>query len=141
MIPLKHDNTMAKNFIAPIPERWSGPVIKLLEKGDAQSIEWTFQALQDRTLLGLYTEDMAYQHCLKTLKTTGLIGECIVDMRTNIDNYRCEAWAFLCPHPLGSDTPVYAKIGLHEDHLSIDFFSLHIDQSGKLIKKIKAYLP
>jgi hypothetical protein len=51
----------------------------------------------------------------------------------------CEAWAFLCPHPLGSHVPVYAKIGLHDDQLNIELFSLHIDHSGDLKEKINNY--
>ncbi len=131
---------MAKNFIAPIPKRWSDPVIKLLEEGDPATIEWTFTALNERLLLGFHSEDMAYKHCIKTLRTPNLMGECVVDMRTKSHQKRCEAWAFLCPHPLNSPTPLFAKIGLHEDQLNIDLFSLHIDRKGDLQQRIEDHL-
>jgi len=131
---------MPQNFIAPIPPRWSDPVINLLEEGDPATIEWTFTALNERLPLGFHSEDMAYQHCIKTLRTPGLIGECVVEMRTIEQDNRCEAWAFLCPHPLGSPTPLYAKIGLHENKLNIDVFSLHIDRKGDLQQRINNYL-
>jgi hypothetical protein len=45
-------------------------------------------------------------------------------------------FAFLCQHPLRLSKPLYAKIGLYDDHLSIDLFSLHIDLMGDLEKRI-----
>jgi hypothetical protein len=45
-------------------------------------------------------------------------------------------FALLCQHPLGLYKPLYAKIGLYDDHLSIDLFSLHIDLMGDLEKRI-----
>lgn len=131
---------MPKNFIAPIPKRWSTPVVKLLEEGDSSHIDWTFTSKQDLRVIGLQTEQDAFDLCVKILKTPGTIGECVVGMRTIDQNLRCEAWAFLCPHPLGSNVPIYAKIGLHENHLSIDIFSMHIDRKGDLEKKIERYL-
>jgi hypothetical protein len=131
---------MSQNFTAPIPKRWSAPVMKLMEAGDSKNIDWTFTAKQEMRIIGLETEQDAYKLCLQTLKTTDIIGQCIVGMRSIEKNHRCEAWAFLCPHPLGSDTPIYAKIGLQEDELIIDLFSLHIDRSGDLQTEITNYL-
>lgn len=131
---------MPKNFIAPIPKRWTTPVIAHLDKGDSSFIDWTFTAKQELRIIGLQTEQDAFKLCTNVLKTPGTIGECVVEMRTIETDQRCEAWTFLCPHPLGSNTPVYAKIGLHENHLSIDIFSLHIDRKGTLQKKIDSYL-
>jgi hypothetical protein len=69
---------MAQNYLAPIPPRWSGPVIKLLESGDPSKINWTFTAKQEMRMIGLACEQDAFKHCLTTLRTTGIIGECIV---------------------------------------------------------------
>jgi hypothetical protein len=131
---------MAKNYVAPIPARWAQPVIALLEDGDVEVIHWTLTAKQEFHHLGFATEAEAYDYCLTLLKTPGQIGECIVEMRTNDTEVLCETWAFLGPHPLGSDKPVYVKIGLHDDELELELFSLHIDRKGDLSKRIEAYL-
>jgi hypothetical protein len=129
---------MAKNFVAPIPQRWLKPVVSLLEDGESGVIHWTFTAKQEFHLLGFATETEAYDYCLTLLKTPRIVGECIVEMRTNEDEILCETWAFLGPHPLGSDTPIYVKIGLHDNQLEL--FSLHIDRKGDLSKRIEAFL-
>jgi len=51
-----------------------------------------------------------------------------------------EIWEFLLPHPLNSPIPLYAKIGLKNDRLSIKIFSVHIDLKGDLERAILAFL-
>lgn len=131
---------MPKNFIAPIPDRWSRHVIKLLEKGDTSAINWTLAAKKEIRPLGFATEQCVFDWCCKTLLTPNLIGECVTDMRTIQENHRCETWAFLCPHPLNGTNPIYAKIGLHETQITIDLFSIHIDRTGDLQDRINNYL-
>jgi hypothetical protein len=122
--------------ISPIPAPWLASVISLLEEGDQAKINWTFRAKLDWQQFGL--DYQAYEHCLKILKSPTLVGEKISGM-VESDGQECDTWAFPCPHPFGLSTPLYAKIGLHQDQLQIDLFSLHIDLSGKLLADIKAY--
>ena len=131
---------MAKNFVAPIPARWARPVIALLKDGEVGAIRWTFSAKQEFHHLGFATETEAYDYCLTLLRTPGQIGECIAEMRTNKQEILCETWAFLGSHPLGSDKPIYVKIGLHDNQLELELFSLHIDRKGDLSKRIQAFL-
>ena len=127
------------HFIAPIPSRWLEVVIPLLDEGDSKKVRWTFTAQNELYSLGLNNKAEAYDHCLTTLRTRGICGENIPDMRDSFDETLCETWAFLCPHPLKVPTPLYAKIGLHDSHLSLNFFSLHIDRKGDLATAIANY--
>lgn len=128
------------HFIAPIPSRWLKVVIPLLDEGDPTKVHWTFTAQRELFSLGFHSKAQAYDHCLNTLRIRGICGESIPDMRDTSDGTLCETWAFLCPHPLNVSTPLYTKIGLHDDFLSLNFFSLHIDRKGDLATAIAKYL-
>ena len=131
---------MPQNFIAPTPPRWAEPVIAILEGAEPEKIDWTARALGDLRQIGFASKFAAYKHCLTVLHTPNIIGKCVVDMRTVEDDYSCDAWAFLCPHPLGSPKPLCVKIGLHQDQLQIDLFSLHVDLTGEPQERITAFL-
>ena len=45
-------------------------------------------------------------------------------------------YGFLSPHPLGGPKPLHDKIGLFADKITIDLFSLHIDLTGDLSRRI-----
>lgn len=76
-------------------------------------------------------------------RVSGLGADFLDELDTAIERILSfpEAWGPLgekyrrC-HPLGVSTPLYAKIGLHDGHLSIDLSSLHIDLTGDLAKRI-----
>lgn len=135
-----HEPPMAAlgHHIAPLPTRWLKPVIQLLEEGDKNKIQWTLTARSESRLLRFFNVNLAYDFCLQTLQDKGICGENIPDMRDQ-NQIICETWAFLCPHPQGFETPIYVKIGLLDNHLLLNLFSLHIDRSGKLAKSIADY--
>jgi hypothetical protein len=47
------------------------------------------------------------------------------------------SWAFYAT--LGSPVDVYIKIGLHQNQVTLNLFSIHIDRSGELGAAIAAY--
>ena len=115
---------------APIPEQWRRDVIAILRTGDPNNIEWTFRARSDWSIFGLTHQ--AYEHLIQTLSTPALLGREVLFM-----DEQAEVWEFLCRHPFGVETPLYAKIGLKADRIRIKIFSTHIDHSGKLLAAIK----
>jgi hypothetical protein len=126
------------NPVEPLPRDWCESVIRILRKGDPVHIRWTLRAQMDWSQFGL-----PFQACellLRILGNPGLWGERITGMLSLPGAPKGRkpptVFAFLCDHPLGLATPLYAKIGLHDDHLSIDLFSLHIDLSGDLASRI-----
>ena len=123
--------------VALIPKTWLDAVIAILESGDSGKILWTVTAQRDLTSVGLAFTYEACDLCLEVLRTPGLHGERIPDMIDRNDKTVCETWAFLCPHPSGGSSPIYVKIGLHQGRVLINFFSFHIDRSGKLLKAIR----
>lgn len=129
-----------KKIIAPIPKRWLDVVIPILEDGDSQSIHWTLTAELDLPLIGLSCKQAAYDHILHVLRTPNQLGEIIPDMRDASDQTLCETWAFLTPHPLKVPTPLYVKIGLHLNQITLNLFSIHIDRSNLLSEEFAAYL-
>lgn len=126
------------NPVEPLPQDWCESVIRILRKGDSAHICWTLRAQMDWSPFGL-----PYQACdflVRALSQPGLWGERITGMNPLPSAPKGlkppRVFAFLCPHPLGVSSPLYAKIGLHDDHLTIDLFSLHIDLTGDLAKRI-----
>lgn len=82
----------------------------------------------------------ALTRLVQTLQQPGIWGERVTGM-TPLPNPPKSAggqvvYGFLCPHPLGLPKPLYAKIGLFDDKITIDLFSLHIDLTGDLAKRI-----
>jgi hypothetical protein len=126
------------NPVEPLPQDWCESVIRILRKGSSAHIRWTLRAQMDWSPFGL-----PYQACeflVRALGRSGLWGERITGMLPLPGAPKSRkpptVFAFLCNHPLALVTPLYAKIGLHDDHLSIDLFSLHIDLTGDLSKRI-----
>ncbi len=126
------------NSVEPLPPDWCESVIRILEKSAASHIRWTVRAQMDWSPFGL-----PYQACgllVRALRQPGIWGESISGMMPlpgapkGVKAPR--VYAFLCQHPLGVPKPLYAKIGLYDDHVSIDLFSLHIDLTGDLAKRI-----
>ncbi len=113
-----------------IPEAWRQDVIKVLRSGQDTHIDWTLRARTDWSMFGLSYQ--AYELLTHTLSTPSLVGRQVLYM-----DGATEVWEFLCHHPLGIDTPLYAKIGLKEGRLSIKIFSTHIDHSGELLTAIQ----
>lgn len=129
-----------KKIIAPIPKRWLDVVIPILDDGDARSIHWTLTAELDLPLIGLSCKQDAYDHILQVLRTPNQLGEIITDMRDKFDQTLCETWAFLTPHPLKVPKPLYVKIGLHQNQITLNLFSIHIDRKNTLSEEFAAYL-
>ena len=121
-----------KKIIAFLPKRWLDLVIPILEEGDPRAIRWTLSAETDFPLLGLPSKEAAYVHILQVLRTPNQPGELVPDMRDSQDQTLCETWAFLCSHPLKVPTPLFVKIGLHQNHLVLNLFSIHIDRKNTL---------
>jgi hypothetical protein len=124
--------------IEPLPPEWISAVLRILRNGQAAHIRWSFRAQQDWQQFGLTHQ--AFQHLIETLRQADVWGERISGMAP-LPGLPAGAgqqlvYAFLCPHPLGAAKPLYAKIGLFDDHLTIDLFSLHVDLSGELEKRI-----
>jgi hypothetical protein len=125
--------------IAPIPQRWSAVVISILEDGDPACIRWTLTAEKEFSAFGFRFKQEAYEYCIQLLRTPGLHGEMVIGMFDGIDRTSCETWAMLGAHPFGSPVDVYVKIGLHQNQIILNLFSLHIDRSGELRAAITAY--
>jgi hypothetical protein len=129
---------MNTSSIGPLPPEWCAAVIRILEKGHSERIRWSFRAQQDWQQFGMTHH--AFEHLARTLRQAGVWGERIVGMDPLPDPPAGAGdqlvYAFLCPHPLGSPKPLYAKIGLFDDRVTIDLFSLHVDLSAKLEKRI-----
>jgi hypothetical protein len=129
-----------KKIIAFIPKRWLDIVIPILEEGDHQAIRWTLTAELDLPQIGLSCKQAAYDHILQVLRTPNQPGEIIRDMRDKLDQTLCETWAFLAPHPLKVPTPLYVKIGLHQNQIVLNLFSIHIDRKNTLSAEFAALL-
>ena len=129
-----------KKIIAIIPKRWLDLVIPILEDGDPKAIRWTLTAEMDLPHIGLSSRQAAYDHVLQVLRTPNQPGEIIRDMYDAFDQTLCETWAFLCPHPLKVLTPLYVKIGLHQSHIVLNLFSIHIDRKQTLREEFAKYL-
>jgi len=130
----------SKTTIAPLPELWLAAVIPIIERGDPASILWTGRAQREMAAAGLDFKWNAYELCLQVLRTPGMLGEQIHGMIDDRDNTLCETWAFLCPHPLQLQIPLYVKIALHGSQLHLVMISMHTDHSGKLLQAIRAFL-
>ena len=126
------------NPVEPLPQAWCEAVIRILKIDAHNQIRCSFRARQDWQLLGMTYE--AYSLLIKTLQQTGIWGERVIGMNP-LPNAPKNAgsqvvFGFLCQHPLGAHKPLYAKIGLFSDKITIDLFSLHIDLTGDLTKRI-----
>jgi len=124
-------------MIGPLPPEWCQSVIRILRKGNSPSLRWSFRARQDWQQMGMPPE--AHALLIRTLQQPGIWGEQIFGMHP-LPNPPPKAgtqtvYAFLCVHPLGFPTPLYAKIGLFADEVTIDLFSLHIDLTDKLAER------
>jgi hypothetical protein len=129
-----------KKSIAPIPSRWINAVVGILRDGDIQNIRWTLTAEREFHLFGFNSKELAYEYCINILLTPGIHGEMVTGMYDRIDGTLCETWAMLGTHPLGSPVDVYVKIGLHQNQVVLNLFSLHIDRTGELSSAIANYL-
>jgi hypothetical protein len=128
-----------KKRIAPIPSRWASLVAGILRDGDIQNIRWTLTAEREFHLFGFFSKEQAYEYCIDLLLKPGIHGEMVTGMYDRIDQTLCETWAMLGKHPLGSSVDVYVKIGLHQNQVILNLFSLHIDRTGELSSAIAAY--
>jgi hypothetical protein len=63
----------------------------------------------------------------------------VTGMYDRFDGTLCETWAMLGKHPLNSPVDVYVKIGLHDNQVILNLFSLHIDRTGELRSAISDY--
>jgi hypothetical protein len=116
-----------------IPESWKSEVIKILNTGNNTLIDWTLRAQQDWQQFGMLHEALAL--LVRHLKPADKLGRQVFGMAG-----AAEVWEFLLPHPLNSPKPLYAKIGLKGNRLSIKIFSVHIDLNGDLEKAIQDFL-
>lgn len=125
--------------VAPLPTDWCDAVIRILKRGDYKECRWSIRARQDWQMLGMTHE--AYALLIRVLEAREVWGEQIHGMDPLPNPPKGEAqtvYAFLCPHPINPDLPLYAKIGLFEGQVCLDLFSLHNDNTNELIKKIAA---
>ena len=126
------------NPVEPLPQDWCEAVIRILNKGAPAQIRWSTRARQDWQMFGMPHD--AFTRLVKTLQQPGIWGERVTGMiplPSPLKNAANQVvYGFLCPHPLGMPKPLYAKIGLFDDKVTIDLFSLHIDLSGELAKRI-----
>jgi hypothetical protein len=129
----------SKKRIAPIPKRWITPVVATLRDGSIQNIRWTLTAEKEFHLFGFASKEQAYEYCINILITPGIHGEMVSGMYNWTDNTQCETWAMLGKHPLGSPVDVYVKIGLHQNQIILNLFSLHIDRTRGLSSAIADY--
>ncbi len=124
--------------VEPLPRAWVSAVVRILQTRQSGSIRWSFRAQQDWQQFGLTYQ--AFDLLIDTLQKPDILGEKIVGMSPlpgpPAGSGNQTVYAFLCPHPLGGPKPLYAKIGLFADHITIDLFSLHVDLSGDLEKRI-----
>jgi hypothetical protein len=99
---------------------------KLREKAEKQLTQTHLKPLQAPISVSL-------------LLTPGLHVEMVTGMYDRHDQTLCETWAVLGTHPLGSPVDVYIKIGLHQNQVTLNLFSIHIDRTGELGAAIAAY--
>lgn len=126
--------------IAVIPDAWKCAVIRLLEKGGDADVIFSTRARKNWQEMDVWgTRSGAYDHLIRQLSIVGLLGHDHPPQQDKLDWTYCETWAFLCPHPQGFPTQVYAKIALHDSHLRINLISLHIDLTKELEEAILAY--
>jgi len=126
------------NLVEPIPAAWCDEVVRALSKGTTPNVRWSFRAQQDWQQFGLPYQ--AHELLIRTLRQPGIWGERVTTM-IPLPNPPKGAgsqavYGFLCPHPLGGQKPLYAKIGLFANEVTLDIFSLHIDLSGELTRRI-----
>ena len=126
------------NPVEPLPQDWCESVIRILRKGAPAQIRWSLRARQDWQLFGMPHD--AFARLVQTLQQPGIRGERVsgmIPLPNPPKNSGAQVvYGFLCPHPLGLPKPLYAKIGLFDDKVTIDLFSLHIDLTGDLVKRI-----
>lgn len=116
-------------------------MITLFESGKSADVLWTDRALHDWQYLDDFgTKDRAYDHLITRLQVPDLLGHDHPLQQDKLDWSYCDTWAFLCPHPQGVETPIYAKIALHNNQLRISLISLHIDLTKELELAITEYL-
>jgi len=126
------------NPVEPLPQDWCESVIRILSKGAPTQIRWSLRARQDWQQFGMPYD--AFGRQVKTLQQPGIWGERVNGMipqpnpPKNAGSQR--VYGFLTPHPLGDPKPLYDKIGLFADKITIDLFSLHIGLTGDLAKRI-----
>lgn len=129
------------SLIEPLPLEWSQTVIRTLHRNNPNEIRWTFRAKQDWQQFGQRHD--AINLLIQTLSQPCILGERIVGMEPlpappkGAGNQT--VYAFLCRNPLGGLKPLYAKIGLFDNQITIDLFSIHIDLKGDLLKEIARY--
>jgi hypothetical protein len=126
------------NPLEPLPTAWCDAVMRILSKGTSPNVRWSFRAQQDWQQFGLPFQ--AHALLVKTLRQPGIRGERVSTM-IPLPNPPKDAgtqvvYGFLCQHPLGGPKPLYAKVGLFANKVTLDLFSLHIDLSGALAKRI-----
>jgi hypothetical protein len=126
------------NQVEPLPTDWCESVIRILNKGASTQIRWSFRARQDWQQFGMPYE--AFFRLAKTLQQPGIWGERVIGMIPQPNAPKNAGsqvvYGFLSPHPLVGPKPLYAKIGLFTDKITIDLFSLHIDLTGDLARRI-----
>jgi len=130
-----------KHKIAPVPDAWKTAVIAILKKGGHADVLWTGRAQSNWQSIGdSGFKDEAHDFLIRQLRSSGLLGHDHPDMLDSLDHSICETWAFLCPHPQGFPTQIYAKIALHGQLIRINLISLHIDLTKELENAIHVYL-
>lgn len=126
------------NPVEPLPQAWCDAVVRILSKGSSASVRWSFRAQQDWQQFGLPFQ--AHDLLMKTLRQPGIWGERVIGMAPLPNPPKGAGsqavYGFLCPHPLGGPKPLYAKVGLFANRVTLDLFSLHIDLSGELSRRI-----
>lgn len=126
------------NPVEPLPQDWCESVIRILNKGAPTQIRWSLRARQDWQQFGMPYD--AFSRLAKTLQQPGIWGERVIGMIPQPNPPKNAGsqviYGFLSPHPLGGPKPLYAKIGLFADKITIDLFSLHIDLTGDLARRI-----
>jgi hypothetical protein len=126
--------------IALIPDPWKRSVIALLRAGGHDQVIWTTRARSDWSYIDDYgTREAGHDLLIRQLSIPGILGHDHPPMQDHLDVSFCETWAFLCPHPQGVPTPVYAKVALHDSRLRINLISLHIDLTKALEEAIRKF--
>jgi len=121
----------------PLPADWCDAVIRILKRASSAEVRWSHRARQDWQQFGM--SHQAYELLIRTLQGRGLWGERIDGMNPLPNPPKGEqqtVYAFLCPHPFNPNVHLYAKIGLFDGLVTLDLFSLHIDLSSTLEKRI-----
>ena len=132
------------NPVEPLPDAWRAGVIAILRKGSPVAVRWSLRARQDWQQFGLGHQ--AFELVIRTLGQPGIWGERVLGMTplpcAPSSSGAQVVYGFLCAHPLGGPKPLYAKIGMFDDRVTLDLFSLHIDLTGDLAQRIaKAQRP